>query len=271
MYRDRTPAGSKWKTLPDRRSAAVSDLDSTRSNWDQLGHEAPLWAILSNPDSKSGMYEWDTDTFFSTGESDIKKLMDEIEARSISIKRRNALDFGCGVGRLTRALSHHFDNVIGIDVAPSMINLAQEMNTENGRCEFIANDRPDLQCVADNSIDLVYSVGTLQHIPPDVACCYIREFLRIVHPEGLVVFELLGGKDWTPYGVAYRLFPNQALNHVRRLRYRTSAVIELYGVPPCNVRGIVVSEGGELIDVDRDPSAIKGWINYVYYIKRRCS
>ena len=51
----------------------------------------------------------------------------------------NAQGFGCGVGRLTRALADHFERVVGIDVAPSMIAQARAMNREYARCNFRVN------------------------------------------------------------------------------------------------------------------------------------
>ena len=99
------------------------------------------------------------------------------------------LDFGCGVGRLTRPLSESFLETVGIDVAKSMIVVARRYN-RNPRCRFVVNREPDLRSVNSSTFDFVHSCLVLQHIPPDVTIRYIEEFLRVAKPGGLVVFQL---------------------------------------------------------------------------------
>ncbi len=62
--------------------------------------------------------------------------MDYLGDRQISFPKRRALDFGCGVGRLTQALARHFNIVDGVDIAPSMIELANQFNRSGGRCRY---------------------------------------------------------------------------------------------------------------------------------------
>jgi predicted TPR repeat methyltransferase len=44
--------------------------------------------------------------------------------RKVSDIRRAELDFGCGIGRLTRALSPELDECYGVDVSLRMVRLA---------------------------------------------------------------------------------------------------------------------------------------------------
>ena len=44
------------------------------------------------------------------------------------VDNQSALDFGCGVGRLSHALADLFLNVTGIDVSPTMVAKANELN-----------------------------------------------------------------------------------------------------------------------------------------------
>jgi SAM-dependent methyltransferase len=99
------------------------------------------------------------------------------------------LDFGCGVGRLTRPLSEAFLDTVGVDVAQSMIAVARRYN-RNPRCRYVVNRDPDLRSINSSTFDFVHSCLVLQHIPPGVTIRYIEEFFRVAKPGGLVVFQL---------------------------------------------------------------------------------
>lgn len=52
-------------------------------------------------------------------------------------KGDKALDLGCGMGVLTQVLSENFKEVYGIDLSPSAISLAQELNNKNNVSYFL--------------------------------------------------------------------------------------------------------------------------------------
>jgi hypothetical protein len=77
------------------------DLGKLQESWNAFGESDPLWAILVDPAKKGG--KWDWDEFFRTGEADMEQVLRRVAAQGVEIRRRKALDFGCGVG--TRRLS----------------------------------------------------------------------------------------------------------------------------------------------------------------------
>ena len=98
-------------------------FNQLRQTWDYLGEHDPLWAILSFPQKRGN--RWQLEEFFATGRDEIDAVLKDVANRFPDVPRCCALDFGCGVGRLTRALAAHFDRVIGVDVAASMIRQAR--------------------------------------------------------------------------------------------------------------------------------------------------
>ena len=99
------------------------DLKDLQKNWNRLAKQDALWAVISWPDKKGG--KWVPEEFFQMGKDDISSLFDHLKKLGVAIPRWHALDFGCGVGRLTQALAPHFDKAVGVDIAPSMLKLAQ--------------------------------------------------------------------------------------------------------------------------------------------------
>jgi SAM-dependent methyltransferase len=166
----------------------IERLTGSQELWDGHARRDPLWAILSDPAKKGG--RWDTERFFQTGVAEISHILYHLRLGSVTVVRRRALDFGCGVGRLSQALAKHFARVDGVDVSPAMVGLARSLNRHGERVTYHANDRPDLSIFADGTFDLVVSSLVLQHIDPAIATRYLRELCRVVAPGGALVFQL---------------------------------------------------------------------------------
>lgn len=164
------------------------ELKDLQKLWHTHGNTDPLWAILSDPAKKDG--NWDRVEFFKTGESEISQVIEDIRLLGINIPRHKALDFGCGVGRLTQALCQHFEQCCGVDIAPSMIELARQFNKYGDRCRYYVNESDDLNLFEDGTFDLIYSCLVLQHMEPQYSKNYISEFIRILAPGGLAIFQL---------------------------------------------------------------------------------
>jgi SAM-dependent methyltransferase len=166
----------------------MSGIEKLHKTWDSLGRDDPLWAILSTPETRGN--RWDITAFFQTGEDEVVRLFDRLRGLDISIQRGRALDFGCGVGRVTQAMAGYFDSVDGIDIAPSMIRLADQHNHHGDRCRYHVNTSPDLQLFESNTFDFVYSRIVLMHVPPLLTRRYIAEFSRVLRPGGVSLIHV---------------------------------------------------------------------------------
>ena len=167
---------------------AADQLDSVSETWESLAQRDPLWAILSSPGKKGN--EWNRAEFFETGVAQIDQLIQTLRHHEISFDVDTVLDFGCGVGRLSQALLPYFSSVVGVDVAPTMIRMAQELNADRARCHYFLNQQQDLKLFRDEQFCFIYSIIVLQHLPSELASKYLAEFVRILRPNGLLVFQL---------------------------------------------------------------------------------
>jgi SAM-dependent methyltransferase len=156
--------------------------------WEHAARQDPLWAILSDP-TKRGR-RWDLAAFFETGRREISLLLYQLQQFGHLPDIRRALDFGCGVGRLTQALAARFDEVVGVDVSPTMIRLAEQLNRHRGAARYVLNQSPALEQFGTAEFDFVYSDIVLQHLSPEAAARYLTEFLRLLSPGGITVFQL---------------------------------------------------------------------------------
>ena len=106
------------------------------------------------------------------------------------------LDIGSGLGYVMEAALEQFAprRVIGLDVAPSMIEKAKARLGRDGvsdpRLEFVHYDGVTIP-LADDSVDYVYSVAALQHVPKVYVYNLLLEIKRILTPTGHCCVHLL--------------------------------------------------------------------------------
>lgn len=103
-----------------------------------------------------------------------------------------ALEIGCGVGRLLVPLSERVAVAHGVDIAPTMIEHSREFcaSRDNVRTRVTEGT---LDGFAEGSLDFVYSFIVFQHIPfVEAIRTYVREAARVLRPGGLFRFQVDG-------------------------------------------------------------------------------
>ena len=167
----------------------MSRLDRHQRDWDDLARLDPMWAIASSPEKRFG--GWDEEAFAQSGERKVAGLMKRLDALGLPQRRERAFDFGCGVGRITRPLADWFEEVIGVDIAPAMVEQARERTADLPRVRLVLNERDDLDAFAGERFDLVYTGLVLQHLPSrDLALRYLAGLAKLVAPGGVLVAQL---------------------------------------------------------------------------------
>jgi SAM-dependent methyltransferase len=229
------------------------DLRRLQRDWEDLGATDPLWAILSHPARRHG--RWDLAEFLETGEREIAALMQRSEVLGRPATRDRALDFGCGVGRLTRALALRFNQAVGVDISTTMIGQARRLNADRPNCTFLHNVRSDLSLFTDGSFDLAYTTRVLQHLPDrSTAEGYIAELVRVLRPGGLLVFQVPGSLPRR-----HRIQPRRRLHlALQSLGITSTPVhrrlglhpIRMMGLPEARAVEIVAASGGSVLATD---------------------
>jgi SAM-dependent methyltransferase len=196
----------------------VTSLDKLKNTWEGLAGRDALSAILTD-DSKTGG-KWDVAEFMATGDAEIETVLSHLAAIGhLPDFSGTALDFGCGVGRLTQALARRFVSCVGVDISQQMIQQAQALN-QYPHCSYVASSSARLP-FDDASFAFLYSNIVLQHVPRALAKNYLREFVRVLAPAGVLVFgvqDSFAGPDLSSRLVRVR--------HVLHLRSRIRVALK---------------------------------------------
>lgn len=240
-------------------------LENVKRVYEKLGQADPLWAILT--DDRYRGNRWDPTAFFDTGRVEIKEVMTSLESEGIVPAVGSALDFGCGVGRLTQALCQKFESVIGVDISSTMIEGANRWNQFGERCRYIVNTTPTIPRVADSSIDFVYSNIALQHSPPRYQRSYIGEFVRMLRPQGVAVFQVRIGphRDEGSLQERWYRFTSETLRPGWK-RMRGRPPVQVHTISERNVEQVIATAGAEILAVtnaDEVPRASRRSLRYV--------
>jgi len=246
--------------------------------WNRLAKQNALGAILTI-DGKLG--DWNVAEFLATGKADVDRFMDDLNRLSPGTAHGHALDFGCGVGRITRGLAEHFTEVVGADVSPSMIDQAKARHADSDRITWVVNRKPHLKRFATDSFDVIYCRMVLQHIRPRIVVGYIAELIRVLKPDGVLMFQLpevtsdseRGSVEAPVIGGWKQQLPTPVVRAWRRSKYRllTKAgrvVIEMFGMNRPDVEDVITKSGGRLIWAQPDNSHGPDGFGFEYWVTK---
>jgi SAM-dependent methyltransferase len=221
---------------------------------------------MSDPAKKGN--RWNVDEFLASGRLEIEQVMAYLEKLGLAPKRGRALDFGCGVGRLSQALGDHFSQVVGVDIAPNMVEQARRLNRHGDRVEYLVNSVADLSQLESGSFDFAYSSMVLQHMHPHLQERYIAELLRVLAVDGVLVFQVIHPtRPLEPRVLLKSAIPLRLLEAYRRYRYGDAPRFDLWSIPAREVRALARASAASIVDV-WSPGAGRTYSSFRYCIRR---
>lgn len=238
-------------------------LKQTRKLFEEFGAADPMFAVLSEKSLRGN--RWNPDEFFATGRQEIAASLEVAQSLGVPLHKGTALDFGCGVGRLTQALCEYFQEVTGLDISYSMIEAAGKFNQHGERCKYLCNTRADLALLPDKYFDFVYTDKVLQHMHPDFSSAYILEFFRVLKPGGMAMFQIPSGKPVVKGSPGEKWY-NLKTGPLRRFwkRVRGMQPVEMHHIHRSQVEELIDRAGGQLVKAVQRGSVRRHRTSYFY-------
>jgi len=128
-------------------------------------------------------YDRFSDTYERERHHGYHRLIDELELGLVTRygAGRDVFEAGCGTGLLLREMSRIARSAIGVDLSRGMLATARERGLR-----VVQGSVTDVP-LPSASVDLVYSMKVLPHVPPIREA--LRELARLVRPGGHLLLE----------------------------------------------------------------------------------
>jgi 2-polyprenyl-6-hydroxyphenyl methylase/3-demethylubiquinone-9 3-methyltransferase len=121
---------------------------------------------------------------------DLNPLRMQYLERAAPLAGSAVLDVGCGGGLLTEALTRRGARVLGIDLAPALLEVAELHAAESGlNIQYRSIGAEALAVEQPTSFDLVTCMEMLEHVPDPAAT--LQALAQLVKPGGDVVVSTL--------------------------------------------------------------------------------
>jgi 2-polyprenyl-3-methyl-5-hydroxy-6-metoxy-1,4-benzoquinol methylase len=167
-------------------------LDGIASAWTTMGEQEPHWPVLTHQRFKQINLPQNLDLFYNSGRDFIKRIFAALRRNGIDPNSvAHAVDYGCGVGRLTLALAEQVPFITGFDISSPHIALARaRAQTQN-----ITNVQFQVTCSVEHlrailpPSDLLISIIVLQHNPPPIIAEVLRTLPASLKPSGVALFS----------------------------------------------------------------------------------
>lgn len=168
-------------------SDASSDMRETDQDWAMIARDEPYFGVLTQEKFlRRNLTPEVMEAFWASGVEEMQYLAKVLRLHFGDFQPATALDFGCGVGRLTRAMASMAGQVVGLDVAPGMLAEARRHAPANVR--YVAE-------LGEETFDWISSVIVFQHIPPSRGFVLLDDLMARLNPGGAVSIQFTVFKD----------------------------------------------------------------------------
>jgi SAM-dependent methyltransferase len=169
---------------------------TTDSAWEEWGRRDPYFGVITHPKYRRSHLNEDTKReFFESGGPHVHYVLATIQERiDPKFSPRRILDFGCGVGRLLLPFATMAEEIVGLDVSPSMLQEARRNCEQRGLRNirlFLSDD--NLSTLTDK-FDLIHSFIVFQHIPVERGRVILLKLLQHLRPGGVGAIHLTYSK-----------------------------------------------------------------------------
>ena len=182
---------------------AESDLvsrfeDEEASSYGDFGEYQGLFVVLSGSHFKEFMHErYVPGGFWKLTEYE---HIPRYSYASMFAKGNKVLDFGCGTGYGSSALSRVADSVLGLDISDKAIEWAKETHGR-GRDNLHYERRDDLgQGLSAASFDLITNFEMIEHVDHETQIKVVQSFSRLLKTDGKLIISTPDPSYTAPYG-----------------------------------------------------------------------
>lgn len=219
-------------------------FDHIQKVWSRLGDDEPHYSVLSSPKFKSINLGTSERDFYESGSAEVDGVLRRLQDLGISPDRSGrAMEFGCGVGRVTRFLANVFDALTAYDISrPHLAYARRYLDQEkitNTTLKWVEN--PESLDIPEHGF--FYSRIVFQHNPPPMTKHFLAQIMEQLSPRGIAVFQIITAIQ------GYAFHTDRYLDEMEGLDGP-----ELHAFPLQDIFASMADHGVFPVDVSRDSS-----------------
>lgn len=186
---------------------------SEKQVWEKLGAKNPYYGVFTAERMrKENLDSENLNEFFSSGVAYVDKVWEQIENHfKPNFKPKQALDFGCGVGRLVLPLAEKCGSVLGIDISDNMLAEARKNASNENVSNVKFENSQKILFEMKEEFDFVHSFIVFQHIRPNRGEVIFEKILKMLKTGGIGVLHVTFQEYLKPKNkitnTLYRNFP----------------------------------------------------------------
>lgn len=233
-----------------------------KSTWLRLGESEPHWSVLSDNKYTQNELADNLDEFYLSGKWEAMQIDHMLARNGLQVSKKGiCLEYGCGVGRVTRWLADRYASVYGFDISNSHLKHASEYLARVGhdQVQLIQVDSKEALKQMPQ-VDLFYTRIVLQHNPPPIIELLLNMLLRTLKPGGVGIFQV------PTDSLNYKFIVAPYLKSLKR--QDDSHGIEVHLLPQARVFELILNAGCLPIEVFEDKSAGPGFISQTFIVQR---
>lgn len=165
------------------------------NTWEEKARENPLFAVMTTPnytnsDSREFTAE-ELDYFFEKGRRVYHKIIKpRLALCETGSQSPLFVEYGCGMGRILKAIVEDGHRAGGIDISPTMLEHCRRFVPEVEN-DLYCLDEQNRSAMPDACADVVFSFAVLKHIPNlRVYEAAIDEIVRIMKKGAVLVLNV---------------------------------------------------------------------------------
>ena len=221
-------------------------FSEVKQTWTHLGEVDPYWAVLSSDQYHHLDNNTIIEKFYASGAIDLSLIKQTLIRNEVFLPNNSTVvEYGCGLGRVTSHLAREFHNVIGIDIASSMLVAANEYmkknDIENVSFELLGSIQ-DIKSLP--KCDLFFSLIVLQHSPPPIISLVIRSAIESLNPKGIALFQV------PTYMKAYDFKASDYISGTTSDLFKPKhKKYDIHAIRQCDLFKLIYSAGGIPLEV----------------------
>ena len=244
------------------RAVLEDFLAHVAKQWKALGRVEPYWSVLTRDRFRLSQIASNMAQFEESGRHEASALFALLKRHGTEeVKEGDCIEYGCGVGRVTRWLSAEFKHVAAFDISQGHLTLARRYVREAG-CRNVSFHR--IRNLADIEnlpvASFFYTAIVLQHNPPPVIEVILRGLAGSLRPGGYGFFQVPTYRD------GYRFRVKGYIQHLAFPMLRP--YMEMHVLPPDRVFSVLRECGCVVVKAVRDNFVGPRYDSYSFLIHK---